>query len=156
MPLEFLLNVLISMERSAISSRVIKIPNFKGRLPERDLYVYLPPRYDEQSDQRYPVLYMHDGQNIFDNKTSYAGEWNVDESLNNLYDEENFGMIVVAIDNGLGDRQDEYSPWINEIYGGGQGEAYVAFIVETLKTFRTPLNWEVIGDDDGSWKQAAL
>ena len=55
----------------------------------RDILVYLPPSYDAQDAQdaqarRYPVLYMHDGQNLFDAATSYAGEWHVDETMETL------------------------------------------------------------------------
>jgi len=47
---------------------------------QRDILVYLPPEYDS-SQQRYPVLYMHDGQNLFDEATSYTREWQVDETM---------------------------------------------------------------------------
>jgi alpha-glucosidase len=88
----------------------------------RKIWLYLPPGYDT-SQQAYPVMYMHDGQNLFDDSTSFAGEWGVDETLNELYDESGFGMIVVGIENGGGLRIDEYSPWIHPQYGGGEGEA---------------------------------
>ncbi len=107
----------------------------------RRIWVYLPPDY-QSTTKRYPVIYMQDGQNVFDVFYSFAGEWKVDESMNNLFDAGDFGAIVVAIDNGMGERINEYSPWINPSYGGGQGEAYATFIAETLKphidsTFRT-------------------
>ncbi|MDX2135204.1 MAG: alpha/beta hydrolase-fold protein [Saprospiraceae bacterium] len=98
----------------------------------RRIWLYLPPDYDTTA-KRYPVLYMHDGQNLFDNKTALFGEWKVDESLNDLFVNGNYGCIVVGIDNGGASRLDEYSPWVNPQYGGGEGEAYVAFIAETLK-----------------------
>lgn len=100
---------------------------------DRKVWVYLPPDYAAASDKRYPVLYMHDGQNLFDAATSFAGEWRVDESLNALHAVGDYGCIVVGIDNGGAHRLDEYSPWVNPAYGGGQGDAYVQFIVETLK-----------------------
>lgn len=59
------------------------------------LYVYLPPSY-ETSTTAYPVLYMHDGQNLFDEATSYSGEWQVDETLEML-SAEGIEMIVVGI-----------------------------------------------------------
>jgi len=107
----------------------------------RRIWIYLPPNYEE-SDEHYPVLYAHDGQNCFDATTAFAGEWEMDETLNRLAEEEDFNLIVVAIDNGQGRRFDEYSPWINPQYGGGEGAAYIDFIIETLKphidsTFRT-------------------
>ena len=78
---------------------------------------------------------MHDGQNLFDSSMSYSGEWSVDETLNKLYSEKNLKLIVVGIDNGESKRLDEYSPWKNKKYGGGEGEAYTKFIVETLKPY---------------------
>jgi predicted alpha/beta superfamily hydrolase len=98
----------------------------------RRIWVYLPPDY-ESSSKSYPVLYMHDGQNVFDDATSFIGEWHVDETLNLLFDQGDHGCIVVAIDNGGSERLNEYSPWVNPNYGGGQGHQYVEFIVNTLK-----------------------
>jgi alpha-glucosidase len=100
----------------------------------RRIWIYLPPNYDT-SHESFPVLYMHDGQNIFDANSSYSGEWGIDETLNKLYEEQKFKLIVVGIDNGQGLRLDEYSPWENEKYGGGEGDAYLEFIVETLKPY---------------------
>ncbi len=101
----------------------------------RRVWLYLPPDY-ESTDRRYPVLYMHDGQNVFDAATGYAGEWGVDEALDTLHAAGDPGVIVVAVDNGQELRADEYIPWRNpEIGGGGEGAAYVAFLVETLKPY---------------------
>lgn len=100
----------------------------------RRIWLYLPPDY-ATSDKNYPVLYMQDGQNLFDNATSFSGEWEVDETLNELFANGDFGAIVVGIDNGGATRLDEYSPWINPEYGGGDGDAYVDFLAETLKPF---------------------
>lgn len=101
----------------------------------RRIWIYLPPDY-ETSNKYYPVLYMQDGQNLFDVQTSFSGEWEVDESLNELFSQGDHGAIVVGIDNGSGLRIDEYSPWYNSTYdAGGEGGSYVDFIVETLKPF---------------------
>ncbi|MCB0838664.1 MAG: T9SS type A sorting domain-containing protein, partial [Bacteroidetes bacterium] len=81
----------------------------------------------------YPVLYMHDGQNLFDDATSFSGEWEVDETLNQLHQEGDYGVIVVGIENGGSTRLDEYSPWYNPSYGGGEGDLYIQFITQTLK-----------------------
>lgn len=97
----------------------------------RRIWVYLPPDYDT-SEKYYPVLYMHDGQNLFDVNTSFAGEWEIDESLNALFEEGDEGIIVVGIDNGGIHRSDEYIPWPTGQFGG-EGEQYLDFIVETLK-----------------------
>ena len=102
----------------------------------RRVWVYLPPDYDDNPDKHYRVLYLHDGQNVFDQATSFAGEWEVDESLNELFLDGDEGCIVVAIDNGADLRINEYAPWYNDVYqAGGEGKAYVDFIVETLKPF---------------------
>ena len=104
----------------------------------RRIWLYLPADYDQQPARRYPVLYLQDGQNVFDEATSYAGEWGVDETLDELYTSgrDTTGCIVVAIDNGGPFRGDEYIPWRNEAQKvGGQGTAYVDFLALTLKPF---------------------
>ncbi len=98
----------------------------------RRIWLYLPPDYFSSS-KHYPVIYMHDGQNLFDNNTSFSGEWQVDETLNQLHQNGDYGAIVVGIDNGGSFRIDEYGPWVNSQYGGGQGSLYMNFIVQTLK-----------------------
>lgn len=98
----------------------------------RRIWIYLPPDY-EQSDAHYPVIYMHDGQNLFDDLTSYAGEWGVDETLNEMFNNGFNGIIVVGIDNGSEERLNEYSPWQRPDGNGGAGDKYAAFLVETLK-----------------------
>jgi len=100
----------------------------------RRVWLYVPPGY-ATSQRRYPVLYMHDGQNVFDARTSFAGEWGVDETLDSLRALGDPGVIVVAVDNGQQRRFDEYSPWPNPPYGGGQGDGYVDFLVQTLKPY---------------------
>ena len=96
--------------------------------------MYFPPDY-ETSGLSYPVLYMHDGQNLFDASTAFSGEWEVDETLNTLAQQGLHVPLVVGIDNGGADRIDEYTPWANSQYGGGDGEKYIQFIVETLKPY---------------------
>ncbi len=102
----------------------------------RSLRIYLPPSYRENTAKRYPVLYMHDGQNLFDAKTAAFGvEWGVDETINRLVatgvmDE----VIVVGIDN-TPDRIPEYTTCCDPKHGGGKLDAYEAFIVNTLKPY---------------------
>ncbi len=100
----------------------------------RRIWLFLPADY-ATSGKSYPVLYMHDGQNLFDIATSFAGEWEVDESLNTFFNDGKEVPIVVGVDNGGGDRIDEYTPWANPGYGGGDGDKYAQFIVETLKPY---------------------
>lgn len=100
----------------------------------RRVWLYLPPGY-ATSHRRYPVLYLHDGQNVFDAATSYAGEWGVDESLDSLHALGDPGVIVVAVDNGGAERMNEYMPWkaATADVGGGEGGKYVDFLAKTLK-----------------------
>jgi alpha-glucosidase len=108
------------------------IPNLNAI--SHKVWIYLPPNYANTS-KKYPVIYMHDAQNLFDAVTSYAGEWEVDETLNKLYEKTGKGFIVVGIENGGEERINEYTPWKNEKYGGGKGAIYVDFIAKTLKPY---------------------
>jgi predicted alpha/beta superfamily hydrolase len=101
----------------------------------RRIWMYLPPDYGMVPGKRYPVLYMQDGQNLFDENSSFAGEWGVDEAMNLLCQGGDAGCIIVGIDNGAAHRVDEYSPWVNPAYGGGEGIDYIHFIVNTLKPY---------------------
>lgn len=117
-----------------IISQAFIIPQLRRT---RRVWVYLPPGY-ASSARHYPVLYLQDGQNVFDEYTSYAGEWGVDETLDQLAasGHDLGGCLVVAIDNGGARRLDEYSPWRNDrIKRGGEGEQYAAFLVDTLKPY---------------------
>lgn len=103
----------------------------------RDILVYLPPGY-KQAQQRYPVLYLHDGQNLFDAATSFAGEeWGVDETAERLIQAGLLPpLLIVGIYNTGEHRIDEYTPTVDASQGrGGQGDAYGRFIVEELKPF---------------------
>ena len=100
----------------------------------RTLRVYLPPGYARAS-RRYPVIYMHDGQNLFDDATAYAGEWGVDETLDALAATRGFEAIVVGIDNGGEQRMAELSPWPSKDVPKAEGEAYLGFITTIVKPF---------------------
>ena len=108
-----------------VSTFTIDAPQLKT---SRKIWLYLPKGY-ENSTKKYPVIYMHDAQNLFDTKTSFAGEWNVDEKLDSL----NAQVIVVGIENGGDKRLEELTPYKNEKYGGGNADKYLEFIVNTLK-----------------------
>ena len=71
------------------------------------VWLYLPPNY-ESSSEKYPVIYMHDAQNLFDDATSFVGEWAVDETLNELYKKTGKSFIVVGVENGGEKRIEEY------------------------------------------------
>ncbi|WDC85227.1 alpha/beta hydrolase-fold protein [Caloramator sp. mosi_1] len=85
---------------------------------KRNIRIYLPLDYYKNESKRYPVIYMHDGQNLFDHHLSYSGHsWEVKETLDRMQKEgEIEGFIVVGIDNNQEGfkRLDEYSPWRNE------------------------------------------
>jgi predicted alpha/beta superfamily hydrolase len=98
---------------------------------QRDILVYLPPSY-AHSNERYPVLYMHDGQNLFDRATSFVDEWGVDETMEVL-SREGHESIIVGIPNMGLERCNEYSPFEDGHRGGGCGEKYLQFLVQTLK-----------------------
>jgi predicted alpha/beta superfamily hydrolase len=124
-----------STSTAAANVKIISTDFYMPQLNRnRRIWMYFPPDY-ETSGLSYPVLYMHDGQNLFDASTAYSGEWEVDETLNTLAQEGKHVPLVVGIDNGGGDRIDEYTPWANSQYGGGDGEKYMQFIVETLKPY---------------------
>lgn len=101
----------------------------------RRIWLYLPPDYLSQTEKKYPVIYMLDGQNVFDKATSFSGEWRVDESLDQLFQQGDPGCIVVAIANGESQRINEYAPWINAQYGGGEGEKFLKFLTDELKPY---------------------
>ena len=115
---------------------------------KRKIWLYLPKEYNTSSGS-YPVLYMHDGQNLFDRQTSFSGEWKIDESLDSMVLRGDKGCIVVGIDNGGSNRLNEYSPWINPQYGGGQGDEYIDFIVQTLKPY-IDNNYRTLGDKENT------
>lgn len=100
----------------------------------RRIWVCLPSQYDPNGTERYPVLYMHDGQNVFDAATSFAGEWKVDEALLQLEQQAGWQPIIaVGIDNGGGERLTELTPFQHPTYGGGTGENYAQALVGTVK-----------------------
>lgn len=98
----------------------------------RRIWVYLPEGYNNNTKTRYPVMYMHDGQNVFDESTAYSGEWGVDDFLDSTQLKK---CIVVAIDNGGVKRMNEYNPYNNTRFGKGEGGKYVDFLVKTLKPY---------------------
>ena len=104
---------------------------------EHDVIVYLPPGYDEDADRRYPVLYLHDGQNVFDEATSFGDEWHVDETAELMIREGHIApLIVVGIYNTGAYRIDEYTPTRDSAKGaGGHADDYGRMLVEELKPF---------------------
>lgn len=104
---------------------------------DRTVVVYLPPLYDPESADRYPVLYLHDGQNVFDRATSFGEEWQVDESAQHLIMAGRIEpLIIVGIYNTGEHRLDEYTPTPESRAGrGGHADDYGRMLVEELKPF---------------------
>jgi predicted alpha/beta superfamily hydrolase len=100
----------------------------------RTVRIYLPPGYEAAPDARYPVLYLHDGQNLFDDATSYVGEWGVDESLDALA-AEGLPFIAVGVDHGVDKRINELTPWLQPKFGRAEGIEYLEFVARTVKPF---------------------
>lgn len=111
-----------------IISEKFEIPQL-GR--ERRVWIYLPADY-QTSAKKFPVIYMHDGQNLFDAYTSGYGEWGIDEILDKLAGQQE--VIVVGIDHGGDNRITEYDPYDSK-YGKGRGGDYTEFLVKTLKPY---------------------
>ncbi len=104
-------------------------------IQDRDLIVWLPPGYESES-RRYAVVYMHDGQNIFDPVTSAFGvDWSIDETVDALIRKKSIEPVIVVGIYNTSDRMKEYTP-------GDKGTAYMNFVVKTVKplidtTYRT-------------------
>ena len=130
--------------QSTASTQVTKFTIASVELDtSKTIWVYLPKDY-ENSTKSYSVIYMHDAQNLFDAETSYVGEWEVDEYLDTLSDNES---IIIGIEHGNEKRIDELTPYKHIKYGGGKGDTYLTFIINTLKphvdkTYRTKTNAE--------------
>jgi predicted alpha/beta superfamily hydrolase len=127
------------------ASPQVKIIDTAFKIPQlnrtRRIWVYLPKGYGT-SKKSYPVIYMHDGQNLFNEQTAPFGEWGVDEALDTLQIKTKKEAIIVGIDNGGDKRMVEYNPYDNTQFGKGEGDKYVEFLAKTLKpyidkTFRT-------------------
>ena len=112
----------------------------------RDVIVWLPPGYATDTSQRYPVLYMHDGQNLMDRCTcpSFApGEWNVDETAQALVQAGSIAPLIIVGVYNTSDRVADYTPVADPNNGGGgNADAYGRFLLEVVKplidtTYRT-------------------
>jgi predicted alpha/beta superfamily hydrolase len=106
------------------------IPQLRRR---RRVSVLLPWNY-HQSDRHYPVLYLQDGQNLFDDNAPF-GTWGVDKQLAYLAQHGHGNFIVVAIDHGGRDRIQEFLPYDSAKWGPGMGQEYARFLTETLKPY---------------------
>jgi predicted alpha/beta superfamily hydrolase len=100
---------------------------------KRRISILLPYNY-EKTDKKYPVIYLQDGQNLFDDYAPY-GTWAVDKRLAVLQERGHGDVIVVAIDHGGSERIAEYTPYTGTKFGSAEGRMYARFMVETLKPY---------------------
>lgn len=137
-------------EKINATGTVKRFLDFESKFVEsRHVDIWLPPSYSENSDKRFPVIFMHDGQNLFDPEKSFIGvDWGIDETMTELSQKENLEAIVVGIWNSP-KRYPEYMPQrpienlgeeekeeFMEKYGSEWiSDSYLKFIVEELKPF---------------------
>ncbi len=131
-----LLFLVLSLNLTEGQSTISKqVTNFRIQATQLDtiktIWIYLPKTY-QNSKKYYPVIYMHDAQNLFDTQTAYAGEWEIDEYLDSLTSNES---IIIGIEHGNEKRIDELTPYKHKTYGGGRGDLYLGFIKNTLKPY---------------------
>src|SRR2546429_2696171 len=136
-----------SMRKHTFTGNIKRHRGFPSRVlgNRRDVLVYLPPDYSRFSRKRYPVLYLHDGQNVFDAATAFAGvEWGVDETAQRLIKQKQIEpIIIVAIANLGEERIHEYAPTPGVITSRdrpkkrsrGMAGLYGRFLTEELKPF---------------------
>jgi predicted alpha/beta superfamily hydrolase len=124
----------------SLKSRLRKHEQFASKLMDEkhDFVVYLPPMYEAQPYRRFPVLFMQDGQNLFDPETSFVhgNYWRMGETADALTVSRQIEpLIIVGIYNTGPRRIDEYTPVEDKRLGGGQADAYGQMLVEELKPF---------------------
>jgi enterochelin esterase-like enzyme len=105
---------------------------------ERDLVVYLPPGYEDQPERRFPVLYLHDGQNLFDGSTAFVPgmDWHVGETADHMITSGAVEPLVIVGIYNLGEhRIKEYTPTRVPKLGGGRADRYGKFLIEEVKPF---------------------
>lgn len=128
-----------SRSASTITGQVERLPQVASQYLDyaRDVLVWLPPGYQESPQRRYPVLYMHDGNNIFDRATSFGGaEWQVDERATTLIQQGVIEPVIIVGIYNTPARMEEYTWYPMDLDGemhGGQGANYARFMVEELK-----------------------
>jgi predicted alpha/beta superfamily hydrolase len=121
----------------------LRLHEFRSRIfrNTRFLRVWLPPGYDDSvsAGRRYPVLYLNDGQNLFEAATSFTGvEWQVDETADRLIREGGIlPLIIVGLDNAAQARMREYMPHrsLHPILLRGQGSRYPDFLTKEIMPF---------------------
>ena len=119
---------------------LIKHERFASRFlkNQRDLIVYLPPGYDDPPRRRFPLLYLHDGQNLFDGATSFIPgmDWHVGQTADACIGEGRVApLIIVGVYNTGKQRLGEYTPTRAPRLGGGRANRYAKFLLEEVRPF---------------------
>ena len=138
---------------SGVLGRLAYWPDVRSRFlaSARHVEIWLPPGYDSATSQRYPVLYMHDGQNLFDPRLAFGGvDWGVDEAVVRLVQRGVIPPIIVVGVWNSSARTTEYSPW-------HRAPDYARFLIEELipgvnaefRTLTGPANTAVMGSSMG-------
>lgn len=114
----------------------------------RKISALLPHNYYE-TEKRYPVLYLQDGQNLFNPLAPY-GDWAIDKSMAKLAEKGMGELIIIAIDHGENERVNEYLPYYHPRFGKGKGKFYIQFMIEKLipyinKNYRTLTDFKNTG-----------
>ena len=135
------------MPKHTLTGNIKRHRRFRSKIlgNHRDVLVYLPRGYSRFSRRRYPVLYLQDGQNVFDAATSFAGvEWGVDETAQRLIRRNLIEpLIIVAVANMTDDRIHEYAPTPGVIdskakrkkHSKGLARKYGRFLTEELRPY---------------------
>ena len=114
----------------------VRWPTFTSALlgNARGVWVYLPPTYLENAAARMPVVYMHDGQNLFDPNAAFGRvTWGVPQAMDSAAGDARFREAIVVGPNNNANRIPEYTPTMDTMYGGGNGDLYLRMLVEELK-----------------------
>jgi len=122
------------------SPHLIRHQGFASRFlrNQRDLIVYLPPGYDAQPQRHFPVLYLHDGQNLFDGATSFIPgmDWQVGQTADRgIKGGRVEPLVIVGIYNAGTQRVNEYTPTRTPKLGGGRANRYAKFLLEEVRPF---------------------
>ena len=105
-------------------------------IDDRQITIYLPPGYNDHAERRYPVLYMQDGQNLFDDARAFGGQsWHLREAADEAIGQRTAGpMIIVGVDHAGDKRIDEYTPTHdNARNAGGKADDYGRFLFDKVK-----------------------
>jgi predicted alpha/beta superfamily hydrolase len=122
------------------SSRLVYHPRFRSAHldNERSVTVYLPPGYEESRERRYPVIYLHDGQNVFEAHTSAFGiAWDASRTADRLIGAGRLEPVIQVAVNNTPDRLFEYAPFAdpNVNVNEGRNHSYGQFLFDEVKPF---------------------